>query len=276
LEIAMESQPDKPIFTGRPPGKKLPTGLNAADWQIETPIATPVALERTEVFEPPTPQVVAVVEVKAPAEPVHPANTAQPDVDDRRRHRKTLLAAAALVTVFGAISGVALAYAFYGNSSAQSSLPAEPITQDGDQSSFEAIAATGTPSAPPSVGSTPEPSSKPNTKPSVKPSSRPTTKTSVAPEAPDDSETPRSPQIVTYLLKETQSCHAKVSAELQILTDGNWTFLANPDGWDRPAKCPDTNPYQPFVTKELLEGTTIRWRVYSSAWEWFSKPVTLR
>lgn len=272
----MADQPDKPIFTGRPPGRKLPTGLNPADRKVEAPIAMPeVNLEIVEIPEivaQPTKQETPAVEVIARAEPKPVAKTTRPQANDRRRHLKTLLAAAGLVTIFGAITGVVLAHAVHGNRSTTSSLPASPVTPENASSPLEPVTAPDVPTTPPNV----EAKVKPSLKPTLKPSSRPTTRASSAPEEPVESDAPRSPQIVTYMLKETQSCHAKVSAELQILTNGTWSFLANPDGWDRPAKCPDTNPYQPFVTKELLEGTTIRWRVYSSAWEWFSKPVTLR
>jgi hypothetical protein len=272
----MVEQPEKPIFTGRPPGKKLPNGLHSADRNLEKPVTspieveTPAIVEKAAIIEQPKYEPAPGLNVQTIAESTPVAKTAPPETVDRRRHLKTLLAAAGLVTIFGAITGVVLANAVHGISTSPSSLPAKPVASESASPPLEPV------SEPDSTKTTSvESSVEPSLKPTLKPSLRPTTKASTAPEAPVEIETPRAPQLVTYTLKETQACHAKVSAELQILTNGSWSFLANPDGWDRPAKCPDTNPYQPFVTKELLEGTTIRWRVYSSAWEWFSKPVTL-
>ena len=76
---------------------------------------------------------------------------------------------------------------------------------------------------------------------------------------------------------QADGCHAQVSAVLQVLTGSEWKDLKKADGWEQIASCPSTNPYQPFVSVNIKEGSSIRWHIFASGqWEWFSNPETAK
>lgn len=92
----MDEQNSRPIFTGRPPGKKNLPGY------LKPSIDLPVAKEN--------PEAEVVVEVP-PLVELQPIVAAPPVIADQRRHIKTLLGAAALAATFGVTFGAALATA---------------------------------------------------------------------------------------------------------------------------------------------------------------------
>lgn len=105
----MTDQPQKPVFTGKPPGRKLPPGIKSA-----THSAMPLVAPQPEPPVAPIDQQPETV-MPAPLEPALPKVVAvskpeiAPQVLDEMRHKKTLLAAALIVMTVGAVTGVVLA-----------------------------------------------------------------------------------------------------------------------------------------------------------------------
>ena len=76
---------------------------------------------------------------------------------------------------------------------------------------------------------------------------------------------------------QAYGCHAQVSAVLQLLNGTEWKDFKTADGWETVASCPSTNPYQPYVSASIKEGSSVRWHIYSAgAWEWYSDPQTVK
>ena len=72
-----------------------------------------------------------------------------------------------------------------------------------------------------------------------------------------------------------EGCHAKVEATLQKRENSNWVDVAKATGWNQAAGCSTGNPYRPFTSAAIAQGTVIRWRVYSPGnWEWFSSETS--
>ncbi len=68
-----------------------------------------------------------------------------------------------------------------------------------------------------------------------------------------------------------QSCHIQAQATLQKKELGLWKDVAAAQGWERIETCVSpTQSFRPYTTAKLPLGTEYRWRVYTSAWEWFS------
>lgn len=68
-----------------------------------------------------------------------------------------------------------------------------------------------------------------------------------------------------------QSCHIQAQATLQKKELGLWKDVAAAQGWERVETCVSpTQSFRPYTTAKLPLGTEYRWRVYTSAWEWFS------
>jgi hypothetical protein len=94
----------------------------------------------------------------------------------------------------------------------------------------------------------------------------------------------RSAEINGSFYKDLTGCHARgINAELQILTNNQWSSYAVATGWDEASNCPSTNPVQPWTIAEIAEGSTLRWRfwvvngwdVNSSTFKANSKPVVV-
>lgn len=65
---------------------------------------------------------------------------------------------------------------------------------------------------------------------------------------------------------DSQYCHSiGISAELQVLTNGLWTSLAQPKGWDVIPSCPNSQPVRPWTIVNFNDSEQIRllrWRFW--------------
>ena len=72
-----------------------------------------------------------------------------------------------------------------------------------------------------------------------------------------------------------EGCHGKVEATLQKKVGSDWVDVAKATGWNPIGGCPATNPFRPYTTAAVAQGTIIRWKVYSPGnWEWFSSETS--
>ena len=70
---------------------------------------------------------------------------------------------------------------------------------------------------------------------------------------------------------QSEGCHAKVSATLQIKEANAWKDVIAAQGWETVSTCPTGNPYQPWAMANLAIGSLIRWHVYApGSWDWYS------
>ena len=70
---------------------------------------------------------------------------------------------------------------------------------------------------------------------------------------------------------QSEGCHAKVSATLQIKEANAWKDVIAAQGWETISTCPAGNPYQPWAMADLAIGSLIRWHVYApGSWDWYS------
>ena len=73
----------------------------------------------------------------------------------------------------------------------------------------------------------------------------------------------RAAEINGNFYKDFTGCHARgINAELQILTNDQWSSYALAAGWDEASNCPSTNPVQPWTIAEVAEDSTLRWRFW--------------
>jgi M6 family metalloprotease-like protein len=87
----------------------------------------------------------------------------------------------------------------------------------------------------------------------------------------DCSKTNSCPAAVAAKIILKEGCHSKAEATLQKKVNGAWVDVIAAQGWDQISSCTSSNPYRPFATATIDQGTIIRWKVYApGAWEWFS------
>lgn len=195
----------------------------------------------------------------------HPNNV---ELATKKRSRNTQsLFGLALVLILATAGTVALMDALQSHPRLQSAAPVRPLPKLAPQSSREVTSA---------ASSTPTPTRHKTGKPSPTAPRDSKSRTSASPSPnPGASSEPTADDSTSYTLTESTACHAKVSAELQILKAGSWVFVANATGWKSIPNCPTTNPFRPYVTVDLNKNSTVRWRVYSPSWEWFSTAFTV-
>lgn len=105
-------------------------------------------------------------------------------------------------------------------------------------------------------------------------------KSSIKMSSTDTATTPITPVVIEKpkLTKlQSEGCHAQVSAIVQKKVGDTWVDVAPADGWERVATCDADHPYQPYARVEIVDGTSVRWKVYSpGAWEWFSSTLVMK